>query len=175
LTAGFGEDEGAHNREVVACSLRGGFPSSSFGSACMTGGAWPPCHWVGTLVRIGGDLARDASGREWGNPPLKGVHPPGSSHASPFLHSSHLSAFRASGWGAPVFTGRIYVRATPSGGLTAGELALFVFCAVVLSILSSSCCCWRSTTSWRLALFCHRSASRIFIMQPGCNLPPMVI
>jgi hypothetical protein len=26
-----------------------------------------------------------------------------------------------------------------------------------------------------LALFCHRSASRIFIMQPGCNLPPVVI
>jgi hypothetical protein len=26
-----------------------------------------------------------------------------------------------------------------------------------------------------LALFCHRSASRIFIMQPGCSLPPVVI
>jgi hypothetical protein len=52
---------------------------------------------------------------------------------------------------------------------------LFVFCAVVLLILSSSCCCWRSTTSWGLALFYHRSASRIFIMQPGCNLPLVVI
>jgi hypothetical protein len=41
--------------------------------------------------------------------------------------------------------------------------------------LSSSCCCWRSATSWGLALFCHRSASRIFIMQPGCNLPPVAI
>jgi hypothetical protein len=30
-----------------------------------------PCHRVGTPVRIGGDLARDASGHEWGNPPLK--------------------------------------------------------------------------------------------------------
>jgi hypothetical protein len=35
--------------------------------------------------------------------------------------------------------------------------------------LPSSCCCWRSTTSWGLALSSHRSASRIFIMQPGCS------
>jgi hypothetical protein len=37
----------------------------------MTCEAWPPCHRTGTLVRIGGDLARDASGRERGNLPLK--------------------------------------------------------------------------------------------------------
>jgi hypothetical protein len=37
----------------------------------MTCEAWPPCHRMGTLVRIGGDLARDASGRERGNLPLK--------------------------------------------------------------------------------------------------------
>jgi hypothetical protein len=107
----------------------------------MTCGAWPPCHRVGTLVRIGGDFARDASGREWGNLSLKGVHPPGSSHASLLSHSSRPFAFWASGWGAPVFTGGIHVRATPSDGLTAEELALFVSCAVVLPILSSSCCC----------------------------------
>jgi hypothetical protein len=41
--------------------------------------------------------------------------------------------------------------------------------------LSFSCCCWRGATSWGLALFYHRSASRIFIMQPGCSLPPVVI
>jgi hypothetical protein len=41
--------------------------------------------------------------------------------------------------------------------------------------LSSSCCCWRGATSWGLALFCHRSASRIFIMQPDCSLSPVVI
>jgi hypothetical protein len=41
--------------------------------------------------------------------------------------------------------------------------------------LPSSCCCWRSTTSWGLAPFSHRSASRIFIMQPGCGPSPMVI
>jgi hypothetical protein len=41
--------------------------------------------------------------------------------------------------------------------------------------LSLSCCCWRSTTLWRLALFSHRSALRIFIMQPGCSPPPVVI
>jgi hypothetical protein len=29
---------------------------------------------------------------------------------------------------------------------------------------------WRNATPWELVLFCHRSASRIFISQPGC--PP---
>jgi hypothetical protein len=41
--------------------------------------------------------------------------------------------------------------------------------------LFSSCCCYRSATPWGLALFRHRSASRIFIMQPGRNLQPVVI
>jgi hypothetical protein len=41
--------------------------------------------------------------------------------------------------------------------------------------LPSSCCCWRSATSWGLAPFSHRSASRIFITQPGCIPSPMVI
>jgi hypothetical protein len=41
-------------------------------------------------------------------------------------------------------------------------------------VLPSSCCCWRSTTSWGLAFFSHRSTSRIFIMQPGCSSPPVV-
>jgi hypothetical protein len=41
--------------------------------------------------------------------------------------------------------------------------------------LPSSCCCWRSATSQGLAPFSHRSASRIFIMQPGCSPSPMVI
>ena len=40
--------------------------------------------------------------------------------------------------------------------------------------LPSSCCC-RSATSRGLAPFSHRSASRIFIMQPGCSPSPMVI
>jgi hypothetical protein len=40
--------------------------------------------------------------------------------------------------------------------------------------LLSSCCCWRSTTSRKLAPFSHRSASRIFIRQPGCIPSPMV-
>jgi hypothetical protein len=63
--------------------------------------------------------------------------PPHSPHAlRPF-------AFRAPGWGAPVFP--------------------------------SSCCCWRSATLRGLALFRHRSASRIFITQPGCSPSPMVI
>jgi hypothetical protein len=41
--------------------------------------------------------------------------------------------------------------------------------------LPSSCCCWRSTTPRGLAHSSHRSASRIFIMQPGCSPSPMVI
>jgi hypothetical protein len=51
--------------------------------------------------------------------------------------SSRPSAFRASRWGAPVFSGGIRVRVAPSGDLTVGELAL----VVVLPVLSSSCCC----------------------------------
>jgi hypothetical protein len=41
--------------------------------------------------------------------------------------------------------------------------------------LPSFCCCLRSATPWGFALFNHRSASRIFIMQPGCSHSPMVI
>jgi hypothetical protein len=41
--------------------------------------------------------------------------------------------------------------------------------------LPSPCYCWRSATSWGLALFRHRSASRIFIMQLDCSPSPMVI
>jgi hypothetical protein len=40
--------------------------------------------------------------------------------------------------------------------------------------LLSSCCCWRSATSRRLAPFSHCSASRIFIKQPSCIPSPMV-
>jgi hypothetical protein len=71
LTAGCGEDGRAYNRRAVARSMCDDSPSSRFGPACMTCGAWPPCHRMGTLVRIGGDLARDASGRERGNLPLR--------------------------------------------------------------------------------------------------------
>jgi hypothetical protein len=39
--------------------------------------------------------------------------------------------------------------------------------------LLSSCCRWRSVTSRKLAPFSHRSASRIFIRQPGCIPSPM--
>jgi hypothetical protein len=41
-------------------------------------------------------------------------------------------------------------------------------------VLPSFCCCLRSATPWGLALFSHRSASRIFIMQPGCSPLPAV-
>jgi hypothetical protein len=71
LTVGCGKDKGALYCGVVACSLCDDSPSSRFGPACMTCEAWPPCHRMGTLVHIGGDLARDALGRERGNLPLK--------------------------------------------------------------------------------------------------------
>jgi hypothetical protein len=35
-------------------------------------------------------------------------------------------------------------------------------------------CRWRNATSWKLVPFIHRSASRIFIMQPGCTPSPVV-
>jgi hypothetical protein len=71
LTVGCDKDEGAHNRGAVARSLCSGSLCSRFGAACMTCEAWPPCHRMGTLVRIGGGPARDSSGRERGNVPLK--------------------------------------------------------------------------------------------------------
>jgi hypothetical protein len=57
-----------------------------------------------------------------------------------------------------------------SGDLTAGELTPVAMPVV----LPFSWCCWRSTTSWGLAPVSHRSASRIFITQPGCSPPPVV-
>jgi hypothetical protein len=38
----------------------------------------------------------------------------------------------------------------------------------------SSCYCWRNATSRKLVPFSHRSASRIFIRQPGC-IPSLVV
>jgi hypothetical protein len=35
-------------------------------------------------------------------------------------------------------------------------------------------CRWRNATPWELVPFSHRSASRIFITQPGCTPPPAV-
>jgi hypothetical protein len=34
-------------------------------------------------------------------------------------------------------------------------------------------CRWRNATSWKLVPFSHRSASRIFIRQPGCTPSPV--
>jgi hypothetical protein len=74
-----------------------------------------------------------------------------------------------------MFGGRIRTSAFPLGDFAAGELALFVSYAMALLISPFSCCCRRSTTSWGLAPFRQCSASRIFITQPGCGLPPVVI
>jgi hypothetical protein len=63
LTAGCPETEGARNRRAVARSF--------LGLVCMTRGAWPPCHKVGSLVHAEGDFTRDASGVRVGDLPLK--------------------------------------------------------------------------------------------------------
>jgi hypothetical protein len=63
LSASCPENGGAHNCGAVARSF--------FGSVCMTCGAWPPCHKVGTLVHVGGDFARDASGVRVGRSAFK--------------------------------------------------------------------------------------------------------
>jgi hypothetical protein len=70
-----------------------------------------------------------------------------------------------------MFSGGIRVKAVFPGDFTAGERAL----VVVPPVLFSSCCCWRGATPWELASFHHHSASRIFITQPDCNPPPVVI
>jgi hypothetical protein len=63
LTAGCSENGGAHNCGVVAHPF--------FGSVCMTCGAWPPCHKLGTLVHVGGDSARNAPGTRVGRSAFK--------------------------------------------------------------------------------------------------------
>jgi hypothetical protein len=63
LTADCPKTGGAHNCGAVA--------RSSFSSFCMTRGAWPPCQKVGTLVHVGGDSARDASGARVGRSAFK--------------------------------------------------------------------------------------------------------
>jgi hypothetical protein len=82
---------------------------------------------------------------------------------------------RLSRWGTLMFGGRIHASVFPLGDFAARELTLFVSCAMALPISPSSCYCWRSTISWGLAPFFHRLASRMFIMQSGCGLPPVVI
>jgi hypothetical protein len=63
LTVGCLKNEGACNRRAVACSF--------LGLVCMTCGAWPPCHKVGSLVHAGGDFTRDASGARVGGSAFK--------------------------------------------------------------------------------------------------------
>jgi hypothetical protein len=69
LTAGCPENEGARNCRAVARSF--------LGLVYMTCEAWPPCHKVGSLVHVGGDFTRDASGARVGDLPLKRGRSPG--------------------------------------------------------------------------------------------------
>jgi hypothetical protein len=66
-----------------------------------------------------------------------------------------------------------WVVATPSHSPHASHPSTFRAPGWGAPALPSSCC-WRSATSWRLAPFSHRSASRIFIRQHGCIPSPMV-
>jgi hypothetical protein len=63
LTAGCPENGGARNRRAVAHSF--------LGLVCMTSGAWPSCHKVGSLVYAGGDITCDASGARVGGSSFK--------------------------------------------------------------------------------------------------------
>jgi hypothetical protein len=66
-------------------------------------------------------------------------------------------------WGAPAFAGRTRAGAS-HGDLATGEFVLFV--SNILWRCRShlpSCCCWRSTASWKVALFRQCSISRMFI------------
>jgi hypothetical protein len=65
--------------------------------------------------------------------------------------------------------------AMPSHSLHSSRLSIFRAPRWGAPVLPSSCRRWRSTTLWGLVLFGHRSASRIFIMQPGRSPSPMVI
>jgi hypothetical protein len=69
LTAGYPENEGARNHRAVARSF--------LGLVCMTCGAWPPYHKVGSLVHAGGTSPVTLQGREWGDLPLKRGQSPG--------------------------------------------------------------------------------------------------
>jgi hypothetical protein len=64
--------------------------------------------------------------------------------------------------------------AMPSHSLHSSRLSTFRAPKWGSPVLPYSCCCWRSATPWGLALSSRRSASRIFIMQPGCSPPPAV-
>jgi hypothetical protein len=63
LTAGYPENGGARNCRAVALFLSG--------LVCMTCGAWPPCHKVGSLVYAGGDFTSDALGARVGRSGFK--------------------------------------------------------------------------------------------------------
>jgi hypothetical protein len=85
---------------------------------------------------------------------------------------------RLLGWGTPVFTGRIRAGTTPSAISSPGSLCSsfpISFAGWRCRFRRSSYCCRRGATPWGLASFHHHSASRIFIMQPGRNLRPVVI
>jgi hypothetical protein len=64
--------------------------------------------------------------------------------------------------------------AMPSHSLHASRPSTFGAPRWGAPALPSSCCRWRSATSQGLTPFSHRSASRIFIKQPGCIPSPMV-
>jgi hypothetical protein len=122
-------------------------------------------------VHGGGDFTCDASGARVGGSAFK----KGSIHGQQTCLAplATIAPFRLLGlqMGCAGVLWGIRARVVPSGDFTVGERVL----VVVSLVLSSSCCCWRGATPWELASFHHHSASRIFIMQPGCSPPSVVI
>jgi hypothetical protein len=56
---------------MEGCITAGQLHAPSLGLVCMTCGAWPPCHKVGSLVHAEGDFTRDASGARVGGSTFK--------------------------------------------------------------------------------------------------------
>jgi hypothetical protein len=173
-TAGCPENEGACNRWAVARSF--------LGLVCMTCGAWPPCHKVGSLVHAGGDFTRDASGARVG---VSAFRKGSISRAVDMPHSS-CDHRALSPSGPPDGVRRCSLE---------GSASRPSFLATSPSVLFSSCCCWRgathgschpSTIIW-LQGFSSRSpvatsgrwsSTRMTTSllversEPGCGLPP---
>jgi hypothetical protein len=164
LAAGCPENEGVRNRGAVARSF--------FGSVCMTCGAWPLCHKVGTLVHVGGDFARDASGARVGRSAFKkgsiprAVDMPRSScdHRALPLFGPPDGVRRCSLEGS---ASRLSLPA-PSPPESSRSWWCRQSCLLLAAVGGLQ-------PHGGLALFHHHSASRIFITQPGCNLWPVVI
>jgi hypothetical protein len=89
-------------------------------------------------------------------------------------HSVEWHSSRSDACGAVFLSGRSVERHMSSHSLHASRPSTFRAPGWGALASLSSCCRWRNATSRKLVLFSHRSASRIFIRQPGCIPSPVV-